>query len=265
MDKEVYKYIFYIIVIFILYDIILRILNSKCYSEYYTFGDPIIHILITRFKEQDITQIIEPFLNINNVIIYIYNKGKDIPKGIPENNNNIKIINIPNLGWDSYAYLKHVIENYDNLPNYIVNLHASAPYLEHKRILFLQIKDKVLNIKNESVQYYGGDLSSTPLNFKLDNWQATLTDNKSFTDDFKTSKIYPLNNWLKSKINEIPSSSIVDNTNLICNYFGMFIVNKSKILKYSKAFYSDILEEISVWQSEVNHYLERSWYTFYNN
>jgi len=45
----------------------------------------------------------------------------------------------------------------------------------------------------------------------------------------------------------------------------MFIVNKSKILKYSKAFYSDILEEISVWQSEVNHYLERSWYTFYNN
>ena len=29
--------------------------------------------------------------------------------------------------------------------------------------------------------------------------------------------------------------------------------------------YQEILKEISVWQSEVNHYLERSWYALYSN
>ena len=44
----------------------------------------------------------------------------------------------------------------------------------------------------------------------------------------------------------------------------MFVVSKNNILRYKKEWYQDILEEISVWQSEVNHYLERSWYIFYN-
>jgi hypothetical protein len=45
---------------------------------------------------------------------------------------------------------------------------------------------------------------------------------------------------------------------------GMFIVSKNNILKYDKFWYKEILYEISVWQSEVNHYLERSWFVFYN-
>jgi hypothetical protein len=56
----------------------------------------------------------------------------------------------------------------------------------------------------------------------------------------------------------------IDENRLTCNYFGQFIVHKSRILKYPISFYKNILDEISVWQSEVNHYLERSWYTFYN-
>ena len=44
----------------------------------------------------------------------------------------------------------------------------------------------------------------------------------------------------------------------------MFMVSKNNILKYNIQWYKNIFDEISVWQSEVNHYLERSWFVFYN-
>jgi len=43
----------------------------------------------------------------------------------------------------------------------------------------------------------------------------------------------------------------------------MFFVHKSRILKYPISFYINLFDEISVWQSEINHYLERSWYLFF--
>ena len=42
------------------------------------------------------------------------------------------------------------------------------------------------------------------------------------------------------------------------------MVSKNNILKYNIQWYRNILDEISVFQSEVNHYIERSWYVFYN-
>jgi len=47
------------------------------------------HILITRFREEDISKILRPIVNKKNVKIFIYNKGKDIPSGIPNDANNI--------------------------------------------------------------------------------------------------------------------------------------------------------------------------------
>jgi len=63
-----------------------------------------------------------------------------------------------------------------------------------------------------------------------------------------------------TKINTIPEES----GNIKWNMLGMFIVSKDNILRYDKFWYKEILYEISVWQSEVNHYLERSWYVFYS-
>ena len=77
------------------------------------------------------------------------------------------------------------------------------------------------------------------------------------------SKIRPLEEWIKTKIEKMPEG-MIDNNNLKCNYFGMFMVSKNNILKYDIQWYKNILDEISVWQSEVNHYLERSWLLFYS-
>ena len=74
------------------------------------------------------------------------------------------------------------------------------------------------------------------------------------------SKVRPLKKWMKTKIEEIPEVS----GEIRWNTMGMFIVSKHNILKYDKFWYKEILYDISVWQSEVNHYLERSWFVFYN-
>ena len=73
------------------------IVYNMCLINY----DPIskTHILITRYKETDMSIVLKPFINKKNTTIFIYNKGDDIPLGIPYNTKNLKIIQLPNLGW----------------------------------------------------------------------------------------------------------------------------------------------------------------------
>jgi len=260
MDENNKYLVYCIILIPVFFHIILPTINKE-----YIIQDTI-HIIITRYREPDLTKLLEPFINKKNISIYIYNKGDDIPYGISDNTNNISIINIPNLGWDSYGYISHVINNYDNLPTYIVNIHASTQYNELKNITYIEIIDLINDIiddNNNKIMFYGGSMNNTLLEFRLYNWKATLDINNDSNDRYVLSEIFPLNKWLESKINKIPDDLITDENYLICNYFGQFLVHKSKILKYDILFYKKILDEISVWQSEVNHYLERSWYTFY--
>lgn len=218
-----------------------------------------VDVLFTRFREPDMSKLLEPLINKNNINIYIYNKGDDIPLGIPDDMTNIKIINIPNLGWDSYAYFYHIINNYNNLPDYVVNLHASAQYIDYKYDTYSNIITIIFSIfEDSSVKFFGGNhIRDENYSFRIDNWNASLDVNKT-NNKFTESKVYPFGAWLESKINKKVNDIIK------MSWHGMFIVHRSRILKYPKSFYDDIFSEIQVWQSEVNHYLERSWYTFYN-
>jgi hypothetical protein len=255
-NEENQKYLIFILTIVLIplfFYIILPLTHEKS----------TIHIIITRYKEPDLSIILKPFVNKKNIKVFIYNKGDDVPTGIPMESHNISLINIPNLGWDSYGYLFHLINNYDNLPTYIANIHASAQYLQYKYTIFLEILEFINNIDENKIKFYGGSMDTAPLNFRLEDWNASLPINAQSSNQYTQSSIYPLNNWLLSKIKTIPKKIMRDNENIYCNYFGQFIVHRSRILKYTKSFYINLLEEISVWQSEVNHYLERSWYTFY--
>jgi hypothetical protein len=219
------------------------------------------HILITRYKETDISIVLEPFINKKDTTIFIYNKGDDIPLGIPHNITNLEIIQLPNLGWDAYGFLYHVIHNYDNLPDYIYTFHASIQYLEHKHNIFKDILDE----KHNDKYYYGGNVGGTEMTFSLDDWASSTEINKltpSKNKKYSISSIRPLNKWLLSKINKIPDYGIAGEY-LRWNAHGMFFVHKSRILKYPISFYINLFDEISVWQSEVNHYLERSWFILY--
>ena len=75
----------------------------------WTESDVTTHIIVTRYKEENIIDMLIPIINKKNVSIYIYNKGDEINKEEFEGINNIEIIKIRNIGWDSYPYVKHVI------------------------------------------------------------------------------------------------------------------------------------------------------------
>ena len=268
------KHILFILVLLI---ICIVYKQYKLYSYFnheiveWTENDHVSHIVYTRYKEPDMSLLLSPLINKKNLHIFIYNKGDDIPSGIPDDAKNIKIINIPNLGWDAYAYLYHVINNYDNLPDYIYSLHASAQYLSYKYIKCLNIlHSPVINSSNtdtdDIIYYYGDGVYPTDINFQLDAWGASfpLNNNNDVNNKFVISKIRPLSNWIKSKLGNISSNILVNNSELKANTHGMFKVHKSRILRYSISFYQELLEDISVWQSEINHYLERSWYAFYS-
>jgi hypothetical protein len=222
-------------------------------------SDVTTHIIVTRYKEENIIDMLLPIINKKNVTIFIYNKGENMNEEEFEGINNIEIIKIRNIGWDSYPYIKHVIDNYNNLPDYIYLVHASVIYLKHKKELYIDLIERSNELKKGSKYYYGGEILYTPITFTLDSWYATTDINKS-KHKMEISKVRPLKRWMKTKIEQIPEESGV----IKWNTMGMFIVSKNNILKYDKFWYKEILYEISVWQSEVNHYLERSWFVFYN-
>ena len=251
-------------IIFFLLLIILYLISIFSYLEYFdcniNWNSPNIkkHIIVTRFNEENLLEeLLKDLINKENTNIFIYNKGK---KNIiiPDNITNIEVINIDNIGWDAYGFIDHVIKNYDNLPEYIYNIHASSTYLQHKCYTF---KD-ILNKNTDNVFYYGGECGNTPNDFSLLNWSATTDINKS-DGEYVTASVYPLDKWLESKIGKIPNYAKSGDKYIKVNYYGMFLVHKSRILRYPKSFYENLLNEISVWQSEVNHYLERSWFVFY--
>jgi len=257
----------YIIIIFILFICIFKITTYIIYKSHFNsipwnLPTKKVHIIITRYNEESnkLNQLLYSFINKKNTTVFIYNKGDD-NLIINDNIKNVNIIKIDNLGWDSYAFIMHVINNYNNLPDYIYNIHASTFYLRHKYELLYELLN--IDINNNDTLYYGGNLYTTPIDFRLSDWDATTNINKNTNNKFVESDIYPLNNWILSKIHKLPEHSINNKTTINCNMLGMFLVHKNRILRYPKSFYIDLLKEISVWQSEVNHYLERSWYTFY--
>jgi hypothetical protein len=235
--------------------------NNNFKNIKWTESDVTTHIIVTRYKEENIIDMLLPIINKKNVSIYIYNKGDEMNKEEFEGINNIEIIKIRNIGWDSYPYIKHVIDNYNNLPDYIYLVHASVIYLDHKRKLYIELINKSKELNKNKDYYYGGETLYVPLNFTIDKHYAATNLNK-LNHKMEISKIRPLQKWIKTKIDKIPEDLKIQNT-IKANYFGMFMVSKNNILKYNKFWYKEILYEISVWQSEVNHYLERSWFLFY--
>jgi hypothetical protein len=221
------------------------------------------HIIITRYREKNINLLLKPLINKHNVIIYIYNKGDEF-LDIPDGALNIKIIKIPNLGWDSYGYVTHIINNYYNLPDFIFSIHASAELRLNKFKVYLSLinKSKILSKYYNNKFYYGGEILKVEKYFRIFSYYSFTKINSTLNNvnRLELSKIYPFENWLKSKIKEIKYQ---DEKYIMGNLGGMFCTSKSSILLYSKQFYIDILDEISFWQSEVNHYLERSWYNLY--
>ena len=129
-------------------------------------------IVIARYNE-DITNFI-PFNN-NSII---YNKGvNDINELINKDN----IINCENVGREGGTYIKHIIDNYDNLSNYIIftqgnpidHVHADEEVKTFNKFheIFNEIKDykfkfistRMMHISKNTLVEYGSGIPLIPI------------------------------------------------------------------------------------------------------
>lgn len=209
-----------------------------------------IEIVTSRFNE-DLTWTNQ--LPFSKYPVVVYNKGNNYNYSV---NNLKKEIKLMNVGRESHSYLYHIINNYNDLADITVFLPGSVNtnvYNKWKRanILMneLQKHDDSLFIgaKHKNVRE---DLYS----FKMDKYDSTNPNNKLVNPETKleASRIRPYGKWYEHHFDGVDIEYV--------SYSGIFAVSREDILKKSKRYYENLIEELSRSSNpEVGHYFERSW------
>jgi hypothetical protein len=178
----------------------------------------------------------------------IYTKDSSINTDFKYLNNKVVHSVLPNVGRESDTYLRYCLEFRDNLPDFVFFLQGNPSFhgITTKHIL---------------------------------QWIHSFTDSHKFTPTFSNCPLYHgtqdgrVSHWgSPTKPNSL---DIVHwfkkfiNTNQDINHckvcFGAnFGVSKDRILSRSVEDYNLILEDLNCINPESGHYIERSWFYFFN-
>jgi len=212
-----------------------------------------LEIIVSRYNENLKWINTEPF---DKYPLTIYNKG---------NNNDFdysskikKVINTENVGREGHTYLLHIIENYENLPDFIIFLPGSLERPDKME----KAKITLSFIENEQKSFFGGEVPMSYediKNFEMDEYQSTSSDNLLINNEKKLfiSDIRPFGKWYKHYFNDIKLDSV--------NYLGILGVKKEDILQHPKEYYEVFLNQLSTHPNpEVGHYIERTWSKMFN-
>lgn len=165
-------------------------------------------VVVARYNE-DIRWIL-PIIDI----VIVYNKGPDDLDYIPQN----KIIKCKNIGKEGETYVKHILENYEQLDDYTVFIQGKI--YDHIQPNSIEISHKIFyDLINETKTY----------NFKyISTWNVEVLQ-KEFTDYCSGLPAFPFDEIL-----EISSSNII---NFLNTYQTEPTENVQKLLdifKYEK-------------------------------
>ena len=194
---------------------------------------------------------IEWISNIGKNSYVIYNKsGKNLPKEINH-------INIKNVGYNLFSYLKFIIDNYNNLPKIIVFCKDNV-FSRHVDLdLFKNLlKRNTFTTIEENLNYYKFPIVLKTSDYGFTEINSSWYKNKYprlFFRDFNCFYQYIFKNVDKPHFLRFAPGA---------NY----IVPKDNILLRSRNFYRNLLNFIIHSQySCESHFLERSLYTIWNS
>lgn len=215
-----------------------------------------IEIIISRYNED--LHWIDDLLFDPVDKITIYNKGI--------NNNFIvtekvkKVVNVENVGRCHHTYLYHIINNYDNLSNFLIFIPGSMEN-DNKWNSIINIfellkygYDDIFPISNNDSTIYQDNKD-----FYLEEWKSNNIENCELNNETKLtlSLDRPYKKWYEKHFK--------DKKYYKMSYKNIFALSKEYILQFPITYYQELIKELEVSNNtEVGHFYERSWSAIFN-
>lgn len=230
----------------LLYSILYKCVPKLKPRRKITISNNIYHIVVARYSE-NISWLRS---EVKNCIIY--NKGNKL--------NLSNEIMLKNVGRESHTYLHYIINYYENLPEVVVFTQGCIS--DHRN---LTLKD-LMNMKDEALER-GKSIPCLKYNYTSED-KGSFENKKPWTPVWNKgkNKFYLEKNYKNKKpilFIDWFISNISDNyPNPIEVYrAGIFAVKKELILKNSKSYYQNLIEELIHSRNPAEgHFFERSWY-----
>lgn len=165
-------------------------------------------------------------------------------------NNKINRSFLPNVGRESDTYLRYCIEYIDNLPDFVIFLQGD-PNLHgiNRNKVITWINCFVNNEYNYTPSFINSNIfQHMHPDGRIHNWKGMTNKNNLNMIDWS-------NKFVRKNIDYINSK--------VC-YGANFGVGKCFILSRPIQDYHTIVEDLDSINPESGHYMERSWYYFFN-
>lgn len=193
------------------------------------------HIVVAHYNEN-----IDWLLSYDKSDITIYSKGNQISSKYG------KIIETKNIGHEAHSYLKFIIDNYENLPEYVFFTQGNPfDHIIHNLNFYIYPEYSIIGkfVLDKSYKYYLTNMHITEWKGKLD-----------LCED-------PFDIWFMKYIDSSINPKI---DNLFICYGAIFTIQKKHILSRSKLYYEELIQQLNSPHPETAHFLERSWYYIFN-
>ena len=175
--------------------------------------------------------------------VLIINKGDKI-EGI-ENQ-----IFYPNVGREGHSYYKYIVDNYDNLDEYIIFLQGNP--FDHSPDI-IKILDTIIDIYNKNKEEFINMIINTNINYTFINCGNNF--NNIYINELKNNNFIYLSQFInktsikteerlwekcrtiRDSYKKIFDIKIEDDLNFIYGAGAQFLVSKEAILKHPKEYY----------------------------
>jgi len=199
-------------------------------------------LVVAYCKEQNLE-----WLKNHTEPVYLYSKCQPVPEFVTRMKN-VKVIPIENTGTDGGTYLYHIVNEWDNLTDYIAFTTANP---SGKRAAAYE------QIRKGQIVFSGESPRSTPDTFSLDDYRQEHHPEVSFTKSkYRDFKDFILRVLGQDAFDKFDTES----------FFSVFAVTREQIHRNSRDLYRRLLDEVSIGPSnEVAHFIERLWYLLMNH
>lgn len=211
-------------------------------------------IVIARFNE-DISWTSE-YKNVQ-----IYNKGTDL--------NNFETIKLDNVGREGHTYIKYIVDNYKNLPDYVIFLQGNP--FDHLTDFKTKLVDLIKNIdnKNNIKDFISFSNFNITTNFFNKN-ESYMVDYPNFDLSFK----YIYNRYPLDYSKEFTFSAgaqfcvskkliILNDLSLYKKILGLFENNMDN--NFSHLLHAPFSNSINLTNPIFGYHLERFWPIIFSN